>query len=88
MKKHDINKTLEEFNLTMSTFNESSSGFPELVILPIFIEEPENATLPAWSVLEEAMRNLTTVALGEFPNTGTAAKISCFSFDKDFYSSI
>ena len=60
----------------MSTFNDSNSALSELqvVILPIFIEnvEGENITLPAWSLLEEALRNVTNVALGEFPNTGKA----------------
>ena len=61
----------------MSNFNfDSISNSSELkiVILPIFIEniEGENITLPAWSLLEEAVRNVTNVALGEFPNTGKA----------------
>ena len=64
----------------MSTFNfDSISNSSELkiVILPIFIEniEGENITLPAWSLLEEAVRNVTNVALGEFPNTGKAKKL-------------
>ena len=79
--KHDLNKTLESFNLTMSHFNfDSISNSSELktVILPIFIEniEGENITLPAWSLLEEAVRNVTNVALGEYPNTGKAKKIN------------
>ncbi|CBY07140.1 unnamed protein product [Oikopleura dioica] len=75
LKKHDINKTLESFNLTLSTFN-SISNFSELVILPILIEsiEFENITLPAWSLLEEAVRNVTNVALDEYPNTVASIK--------------
>ena len=71
-----MNKTLESFNLTMSNFNDSilNSSDLKVVILPIFIEniEGENITLPAWSLLEEAVRNVTNVALSEYPNTGKA----------------